>query len=130
MTPNNLHGHTKNIKWGEIYCEQLDNTWKLIVTLSKEYSGDNFPHVCIKCVVTNGKMHTWGNGAQSFMEHTDGYWYKKDTAPEPLKFTTKDGFICEQFVSQESKNEQMESIIKYDWKTNITPEYLIELTKE
>lgn len=121
MTPNNLHGHVKNIKWGVLYEEELDSTWKLIITLSKEYSGEHFPHVCLKCIVTNGSQQIFSNGTITYNEHIAGYWYELEKAPPLLTFTTKDGFICEQFVASKTSDK-----IRYDWKTNITPEFLLE----
>lgn len=127
MTPNNLHGHTKSIRWGVVYEETLDNNWKLVVILSKEYSGIYFPHVCIKCVITSGTMHQWSNGVLSYDEHILGYWYDENNAPPLLKFTTKDGFICEQFIGGKTEEEKIVKI-RYDWKTNLTPEYLLNLS--
>lgn len=120
MTPNNLHGHHKNIKWDILYQEELDKRWNLVITLSKEYSTEFFPHVCVQCVVTTKKLHTWGNGVQSFIEH-DIEDHVSDTV-KPLIFNTKDGFTCEQFIA--SRNE-LEKTVRMDWKTNITPEYIL-----
>lgn len=125
MTPNNLHGHNKDIKWGEVYKEKLDDTWSLVVTLSKECSEKNYPHVCIQCVVTTGQTKTYSNGVISYIEHPTNYWVSENT--ELLSFTTKDGFICEQYVSSTNEDEKM---VRLDWKTDVTPEYLLLVTQQ